>query len=248
MTSSATTPHGPVRIETIDAIHYRLADDGWAFEQERAADIEAHWQKRVAQNPHLFNGRVLLMRQSEVTAEGAARHLAGNCFLADYKAFLAWRDFGFPDATIANVFAMAALRSADGAFLLGEMGATTASSGRIYFPAGTPDPSDIAHGMLDLEGSVLRELKEETDLGLDNVRLDPGWTVVFHEPYIACMKTIRSALSAADLIASVDAFLAKETHPELARLKPVFTASDLDADRMPDFMLAYLQHAWKQDV
>ena len=54
---------------------------------------------------------------------------------------LAWRDFGFPDANIANGFSMAALLSADGAFDLGEMAPHTANAGAIYFPSGTPDAS-----------------------------------------------------------------------------------------------------------
>jgi hypothetical protein len=36
---------------------------------------------------------------------------------------------------------MAALRGADGAFLLGEMAPHTTNGGQIYFLAGTPDPS-----------------------------------------------------------------------------------------------------------
>ncbi|MGB8278362.1 MAG: NUDIX hydrolase [Methylovirgula sp.] len=238
----------PARIERIAEISYRLVEDNiWRFERDRAAEIEAHWQKRVAQNPHLFNGRVLLMHRSEI-AETSARHsLEGTCFVADYKAFIAWCDFGFPDAMIANVFAMAALRSADGAFLLGEMGPTTARAGRIYFPAGTPDPSDLKDGTIDFEGSVLRELKEETGLSRDDVRLDASWSVVFQGPHIACMKTIRSTLSAAELIARVDAFLAQEREPELARLKPVFSPDDFEPNRMPDFTLAYMQHVWSEE-
>ena len=242
------TPRWPTRIERIAEISYRLAEaDVWSFENAHAAAIKAHWQTRLAQNPHLFNGGILLMHQSEISKTDGVPRLTGTCFRTDYKSFIAWRDFGYPDATITNVFAMAALRSADGAFLLGEMSATTANAGHIYFPAGTPEPSDLKGATLDLEANVLRELKEETDLGHDDLLLDPGWTVVFQGPFTACMKIIRSSLSAAELVARVDAFLAQEREPELARLKPVFAADDLEPNRMPDFMLAYLRHIWTEE-
>ena len=70
----------------------------------------------------------------------------------DFKAFLAWRDFGMPAAGIRNAFGMAALISADGAFILGEMASHTANAGRIYFASGTPDPSDILSETVDIEG------------------------------------------------------------------------------------------------
>ena len=52
--------------------------------------------------------------------------------------------FGFPASNACNGFSMAALRGADGAFLLGEMSPHTASAGAIYFPAGTPERQDVA--------------------------------------------------------------------------------------------------------
>ena len=61
---------------------------------------------------------------------------------------------------------------------------------------------------------------------------------------VAPSHAVRSALSAIELVARVDAFLAQEPDPELARLKPIFAPCDLEPDRMPDFMLAYLQHIW----
>ena len=56
---------------------------------------------------------------------------------------IAWRDWGFPDRAVRNCFSAGAIRASDGAFVLGVMGAQTANAGKIYFPAGTPDPSDV---------------------------------------------------------------------------------------------------------
>ena len=73
---------------------------------------------------------------------------------------------------------MAALRAADGAFLLGRMAKHTANAGKVYFPSGTPDPNDVRDGgIVDLDGSVRRELLEET--GLISTDAKPGgWHAV----------------------------------------------------------------------
>ncbi len=95
-----------------------------------------------AEQPSLFNGRVLMLRRYAV--EG--RTLRGEYIETDFADFLAWREFGFPASNACNGFSMAALRGADGGFLLGEMSPHTASAGAIYFPAGTPDPQDVFDG------------------------------------------------------------------------------------------------------
>ena len=69
---------------------------------------------------------------------------SASYFETDFAAFLAWRDWGFPDESVFNGFGMGALRCTDGAYVLGEMGAHTANAGRIYFPSGTPDPTTSA--------------------------------------------------------------------------------------------------------
>ena len=74
-----------------------------------------------------------------------------------------------------NGFGMGALRCSDGAFALGEMGQQNANAGRIYFPSGTPDPSDVSDGTLDIAGSVAREIEEETGLTPADYRADPHW-------------------------------------------------------------------------
>ncbi len=231
------------RIEEISTIEFRLERVPWPFASARAQDVEAHWARLVSRHPDLYNGRVLLMRDVNVVATPSGRRLEGRCFVAEYKAFLAWRDFGFPDRAISNAFAMAVLRSADGAFVLGEMGQTTANAGQIYFPAGTPEPDDLVGGRVDLERSVRRELEEETGIRAAEITFEEGWTVVFQGQRIACMKTARSAHSAAELVARGASFIASEKQPELARLIAVSGVGDLDDKRMPDFIQTYLRHA-----
>ena len=106
----------------------------WRFEIEEAEAIERNWDRRTRATPEIFNGRVLLLHHGAV--DGGPSPLPvfrGACFETSFKAFLAWRDLGFPPGEVRNCFSMAALESADGAFILGEMNAHTAPAGQIYF-------------------------------------------------------------------------------------------------------------------
>ena len=229
-----------MRIEAVAAIDCDFAPRDWPFAREQRRSIEATWRRESTGNPHMFNGRVLLLHEGE----SAGAVFRGAFLEADYKAFLHWHRSGFPDKSLRNCFAMAALRSSDGAFMLGEMGAHTSQPGRIYFPAGTPDPKDVEGGKVDLGGSVARELMEETGLGPPDVTFAPGWTLVHAGQRIACMKVARSPLDARAILARAEELFARERaagiEPELARLHVWRRPGDVDAARMPDFMAAYL--------
>jgi hypothetical protein len=106
--------------------------------------------------------------------------------------------------------------------------------------------SDIVDDILDLEGSVSRELAEETGLSTRDVSPTPGWTIVESGALIACMKELHSPLTAAELVERAADFFAREKKPELTRLVPVFSPADFTA-HMPDFMQAYLRHALNVD-
>ena len=90
-----------------------------------------------------------------------------------------------------NGFGMGALRCADGAFVLGEMGQHTSNAGRIYFPSGTPDLDDIRDGALDISGSVVRELEEETGLAPGEYESEPDWHCVYTGPAVAMIRMLR---------------------------------------------------------
>jgi 8-oxo-dGTP pyrophosphatase MutT (NUDIX family) len=232
------------RIHKIAALDLKLRPRAWPFADERAEDILAHWRRRQAERPNLFDGRVLLMGAHEFAARAdGATILRGEYFETDFKAFLAWRDFGFPDRSVCNGFSMAALQSSDGAYLLGEMADHTANAGAVYFAAGTPDPSDVFDGRIDLRASVLRELEEETGLRQSDVAMAEDWIVVDHPPLIACMKPVKVAQDAARLKARIEAYLADEERPELERMHIVRSLADIDEARMARFIVDFLRYA-----
>ena len=151
--------------------------------------------------------------------------LEGDYFEVDYADFVAWRAIGVSSSRSSYRFAMAALRGADGLFLLGEMAPHTTNDGQIYFPAGTPDPSDVFDGKVDLEASACRELLEETGVRAEEAIIGATWTVVFAGSRIACIKPMTLPLTADEAKARIEAFLAREARPELTRMHIVRRAS-----------------------
>jgi 8-oxo-dGTP pyrophosphatase MutT (NUDIX family) len=236
---------GPIEISVVDDLDLAFEERPWAFEIDRAAEIGAHWRRLTADNPALFNGRVLLLRGRGVTTAADGRRVfRGAFFGTDYSAFSAFRGFGSPDADVRNGFAMSAVRTADGAYLVGEMAAHTAIAGQVQFPAGTPDLSDISGAHVDLDASAMRELQEETGITPDQVTVLPGWTLVTAGPRIAFMKEMRIAATAAAVVEQVSGFLRSEANPEFSRVFSVSRAGDLVGVNVPSFMRAYLEAKW----
>jgi len=225
MADTATVP--------IDRLELRFVRKSWPFAAVRRHEIDRHFLEMQREKPDLWNGRVLVLDDFTV-ADGVFR---GTYLETDFASFLAWRDWGFPDQTVRNCFAMGALRAADGAFVLGVMAPHTANAGKIYFVGGTPDPHDIVGDRVDLERSVGRELAEETGLSFETVRPEPGWHVIFDEARIAMVKVLRTAEPAAALCDKIFAFLARQRRPELTGLHVVRSPTDLDP-RMPAFAAA----------
>lgn len=224
-------------IVPLDRIEIACEPWSWPFAEARRAEIDAHFARRLARSVQLWNGRVLLARDYHI----AGATLTGTCFETDFASFLAWRDWDFPDRSVINCFAMGALRSADGAFLLGVMAPHTANAGRIYFPAGTPDPNDLVDGRLDLAGSIAREVAEETGLTPGDYTPAPGWHAVPAGVRLALIRILAAPLPALELQRKMRAHLARETVPELADIRIVRGVADFDP-MMPPFVTAYLSY------
>ncbi|HWE79098.1 MAG TPA: NUDIX hydrolase [Pseudolabrys sp.] len=221
---------------SVDRLDLAFAPAPWLFAQQRRAEIDAYFAELQREKPAIWNGRVLVLRRHELR-DGVFH---GAYLETDYASFSAWRHWQPTDAGVHDCFGAGAVISADGAVLLGVMGAHTANAGWIYFPAGTPDPADIIDGKVDLDWSVARELKEETGLDIAEVSPAPGWTTVIDGQLIVHIKTLRSRLSAEQLRTNMLAHLATEAQPELADIRIVHGPADYDP-AMPAFVTAFLE-------
>lgn len=231
-------------IVALDRVEAKVEAFDWGFARERADEIAAHWAGISAGKPAMFNGRVMLQHRAAI--EDGVFH--AGYFEADYAAFLSWRDFGLPPPAIRNGFAMAALRAADGAFLLGRMGDHTANPGKVYFAAGTPDREDARpDGTLDLAGSVTRELCEETGLTLDEITVGERWTAVIVPGRVAFMRPVGIDLPAEAAREMMLDRIAQQDEPELSDIVIIRNLADCAGYDMPPFMTSYLAHIFGRD-
>lgn len=220
----------------VERLDLTFAPKPWAYADAKRPEIGAYFAELQRERPAIWNGRVLLLHH-QVVSGGVFR---GQYLETDYASFIAWRQWDSPPAGVHDCFGAAAVVAADGGVLLGVMGAHTANAGAIYFPAGTPDPSDVVDGKVDLAASVARELKEETGCDIGEFSAEPGWTTVVDGGLIVQIKVLRSTENAEGLRARMLAHLAQDKEPELADIRIVRGPRDFTA-AMPRFVTAFLE-------
>ncbi len=228
------------RIVPVHALDMVLEAGGWPELEPHRAEIEACFAERVAANPHLWNGAILLLRRSKLE-NGLLR---GAFRQTDFASFLWWQAQGWPNMGLRNAFALNVLEGSDGGFVLGIMAPHTAVGGRIYFPGGTPDLSDVTcDGRVDLVASCVRELAEETGLHSEDVAQDLGFTAVYDGPRLALLRRLVFPEPAHELALRIRAFLGREALPEFSDVLVVRDEQDLVPAIVP-FAADYLRSRW----
>jgi len=229
-----------VEIIALDRVEITVEQWSWDFAKTRRKDIDQHFA-RLAETRSVWNGRVLLLNRYDI--QDGAFH--GSCFETDYASLMAWCQWDFPDPGVYNFYAAAALRAADGAYLVGEMALHTAGAGERYFPSGTPEPTDTMDGrVVDLHANLCRELLEETGIAIAELEEAPGWLLVRDRNYLALMKQVTAHQNADELRNRIIRFLEKESQPEFSDIHIVRSRSDLDS-RIPIWAIGYLEAVLK---
>lgn len=219
-----------IRVERISAARLRLDGQGWAFAEAERPAIDVYWRRITAERPHLWNGKVLICQNAAVERGEFVASLA----VTDYASFVAWRDWGHPDPQAANCFGVPAVMTSDGALLMGVMGQRTLNGGKLYPPSGTLELRDVtAAGEIDIRGSMVTELREET--GLDLAMAAEGETmVIFDHRRIAVVQRHDLPLPFAEVERIFAAHQAAEADPELAGIEAIRSRSQIDS-RMPPY-------------
>jgi 8-oxo-dGTP pyrophosphatase MutT (NUDIX family) len=220
-------------IVPIRDVDIRFVPGRWPAPQALRDKVPETWARLLAANPRLWDGRVL-----GVSAFGGAAPdvdggvLRGEAREDSYSAFLTWRDLGFPEIGIRNVFGSAVVISADGAVLLGRMGDWTANPGQIYPAAGSLEPADVVAGTVRVFDSMVRELHEETGLDAGAARVGRSFAI-FEGPRISVARGFHFPQDAAELLSYIRANLEVQSERELADV--VAARSRRDVERAGSF-------------
>ncbi len=232
-------PVTATRVSQIAACDLSVTDRTWEWARENAAAIERFWKKAIMEKPAMFNGQVLVMGACGVE-DG---YLRGEAIKTDFASFLHWKDKGLPsDAGVRNVFGCAVVRSSDGHLLFGHMGPHTAASGRVYPMAGTPDLEDVRDGMLDIEGSIVRELMEEAGLDARDAARQPGYILAEDGGMSALCAVFDYDVPSSELKARMMQHIDTQDEPELDDVVVFRRAAFHVHHRMPGFARTLVQH------
>jgi 8-oxo-dGTP pyrophosphatase MutT (NUDIX family) len=225
-------------VVAVEECRLLLADEGWEFADVHAHDIEAHWERRLEDNPGFFNGTIYLTRGATVE-EGV---LSARVFATDFKNFLYWRETGYGDRSVTDVFGSALIVSADGAVILGRQREGHINSGLAYCPGGLVDTRDIlADGSVDILGSIRRELGEETGLTTGSLVEGPGFLVTRLGQQMSVAAEFRSPLGTDELTQRIAEYLDADPRSELADVVAVASLGEAASVAMPGFMQPLLR-------
>jgi hypothetical protein len=210
----------------------RVGGEAWAFAVWHADEIDRYWAQCLQRNPHFFNGVVLVMADWQI-AHGV---FEATFYRSDFKSFLFWRDHGYALAQAFDAFGSAMVLSREGNVLLGQQAVGHINAGRSYLPGGFIDQRDCdGAGVVDIVGSVTRELAEETGLGAGDVKQRPGLLVVATGSQVAICVVFETDRSAAAIQAQIEGFLSADPDPELAGVVFVGPQSELGPLDVPEY-------------
>lgn len=146
----------------VKSVRLRVLDGDHPFHRAEQLAAAENWEREVARNPALFNGRMVFQDRVCFT-DGV---LSGEGHIIPYATFLLWRKKP-GGAGGVHIFGFPVLVSSDGALVAIRMSAQTANPGQVYCAAGSLDEHDIVDGYCGVEANMRREVLEETGFDLD---------------------------------------------------------------------------------
>jgi len=233
-----------VEVIPIERAEITAGEAPWEWAQARSSKIQRFWKKALSMNPVLFNGPIHMLRDYDIR-DGVLR---GQTMRGDFASMMYWREEGFPQAGAINAFGAAVVRSLEGHLLFGRMAAHTASAGQVYPFGGSLDDSDVKDGVVDLEGSITRELLEETGLKAEEGERVPGLVAVREGPRLSLAAEFRFAIASGELRQRIEAFLETDADPELESIIIFRRAAFAAHHRMPPYARLLVDHLMKEQA
>ncbi|MER8827033.1 hypothetical protein NKH73_13535 [Mesorhizobium sp. M0938] len=216
----------------VDAVDVRLDPGPHPFERDNAQAIAENWGREIAANPALFDGTVVLLSALSYRDNS----LVGRCHAVRYSTFMLWRG-NRQVAGAEHAYAHAMLVAGDNALVAIRMAPHTVNAGRVYFAAGSFEPTDFRDGLVDVDFNMIREVREETGLDLAGVTRGKRYYALSTASGTVIFRRYRAPASADEIAQRISAFVAAEAdsgaEPEIEGPVIIRTAKDLPDGLMP---------------
>jgi len=143
------------------SLRLRYSGEHIVLPPELQAKVDAYWQTRVTENPHIFNGEAFTVvdfqeTPNDITVELSETNFAHNLYSEVFDA---------GEYTYRVIHSACLVITADNKLVVGKMQQNTARPGAICCSGGGIDRGDLRGSEIDLEHSTAHELREE--LGID---------------------------------------------------------------------------------
>lgn len=173
-------------------------------------EVRENWEREIAANPHLFNGRLITL--NDVHLEDGGVIAIGQ--IVPYAYHLWWRRQA-PRPPTCHSFAMPVIISADGAVIAIRMSPTTANAGKVYCASGSLETADIVDGRVDIDTNMAREAAEETGIRLEELDAQPRYYCAHFRQAVMFYRFFHAALDAGDLMANVREHMRHDDEQEI---------------------------------
>ncbi|WP_180901704.1 NUDIX hydrolase [Martelella soudanensis] len=194
----------------VRAVDIRVEDGDKAGISRFDRQVRENWEREIAANPHLFNGRLITL--NDVRLEEGRVIATGQ--IVPYAYHLWWRRQA-PRPPTFHSFAMPVIVSADGAIIAIRMSRITANAGKVYCASGSLEIADIVDGRVDIDANMAREADEETGIRLGELEAEPRCYCAHFRQAVMFYRFFRAALDADHLIANVQEHMRHDDEQEI---------------------------------
>ncbi|MBB5573505.1 MULTISPECIES: DNA mismatch repair protein MutT [Rhizobium] len=180
------------------------------FHLSNAKAAQENWEKEIAANPALFDGRMVFQHRLSVSEQA----VKGEAYVTPFSTFMWWRKQAERSGGF-HVFAFPVAVSSDGAIIAIRMAEHTANPGQVYCAAGSMDENDIVDGHCDIEGNMRREVMEETGLDLGDAVAEPGYYATHENLSVTLFRIFRFPWTAEEMLTRIRAHMLVDHEKEI---------------------------------
>lgn len=221
------------KVYAVNRVAARVVPGGLAYAESNRVAIKENWRKQVAAKPALFDGEIFLapraIIENGIFSAGFQR--------SSFATLMFWRADQSTDRPW-HIFGSGVMVSAEGHLIAARQANHGALGGKVYFPAGTIDDTDIFDGQLNYEMNMRREVLEETGIDLIGARPDASTYLVTANRSIALFRRYHFDIPTAELVGRIQKYLAQQEQSELSEIVPFTAPNDLD-ESSPSYIDAF---------